>query len=93
MKEIVLFCLYETFIGHCMRTYQINTLGDGLLLKIENSFKHTVFPKEMYLNLKLSFKAVNTLMSETSSFLVSLDMYNLFDTLLVCFHGRLGIWQ
>ena len=54
-------------------------------------FWYTRCPIKMYLTLMHNFKALNILMSGTLGFPVSLDLYILFDTLLICFHGLLAI--
>ena len=40
-----------------------------------------------------NFEAMNTLMSEMLAFPTSLDLYTSFDTLFVCFHVLIDIWQ
>ena len=48
--------------------------------------------KKMFLALTLNFEAVATLMSGILVFSVFPDLYNLFDTLLICFHGLISEW-
>ena len=50
-------------------------------------------PQEMYMTLTLNFERVTTLMSGSVGFFVSPNLYNSFDTLLICFHGLMNKWQ
>ena len=47
----------------------------------------------MNLTLTLDFNAVTTMMPETLGFPVSVDLYNLFDTLFICFQDLMDKWQ
>ena len=46
--------------------------------------------QKMYLTLTLNFEAVTTLMSGILGNPVSLDLYNPFHTLFICFHGLMN---
>ena len=57
------------------------------LLKNNNIYRVS---NKMYWSSKLNFEVVNALMSEILVFLVILNLYISFDTLLVCFHGLMN---
>ena len=73
----------------------VDFLRYNIYVKIGNHFfqQCTGYPQQLYLALKLNLKAVNTLMSEILAFPASLDLYISFDSLLVCFHCLMGVWQ
>ena len=54
---------------------------------------HTGRPKKLHLTLTLCSEAVTTIMLGISSFPVSPDLYNSFDTLLICFHDLMNKWK
>ena len=45
---------------------------------------------KIYLVLTLYFEAVTTIITGILGFLVFPDLYNLFETLLICFHGLMN---
>ena len=55
--------------------------------------ENTACPKKMYLTLTLCFEIVITLMLGILSLPFSPYMHDSFDTLLICFHGLMDVWQ
>ena len=49
-------------------------------------------PEKMYLTLTPYFEVVSTIMSVILGFPSVLDLYNSFDTLLICFHDLMNEW-
>ena len=56
----------------------------------ELSRSTTGCPKTMYPTLTFYFEAVTTIMPGTLGFPVSPDLYNSFETLLICFHDLIN---
>ena len=56
----------------------------------EEGVQYTGRPKKMYLTLTLYFEAVTAIVSGLLDFPVFPDLYNSFDTLLICFHGLMN---
>ena len=48
---------------------------------------------KMYLTFTLYFEAVTIIMLGILGFPVSSDLYNSFDTLLICFHNLMNKWK
>ena len=75
----------------------VGLIGDTIeiliMLKMCQSFSYTRCPKKMYLTSTFYFEAVSTTMSGIIGFLVSPNLYNSFDSLLICFHELMSKWQ
>ena len=86
---------HGTFDGNGSQNNKITAIYAAATLNVPLILfsMYTGCPKKVYLTLKLYFEAVTIMMLGISGFPASLDLYNSFDTLLVCLHDLMNKWQ
>ena len=79
-------CILPVPVFYFFSTFWYSKINTWILIKCSC----TGCPKKWYLILKLFFKQQNSWCHKSNFFPASLELYNSFDTLFVCFHGLMN---